>query len=51
MPDCGKISFGSKRAASLSRANRRNKGARMRAYFCRDCLAYHLSSRTDLKTY
>lgn len=40
----GKLSYASRHAATGSRGNHRNKGRRMRAYFCNHCRCWHLSS-------
>jgi hypothetical protein len=40
----GKLSYGSRAAATHSRGNRRNKGRKMRAYECPVCHFWHLSS-------
>ena len=50
MPDTicitGKIAYASRHAATNSRGNVRNKGRRMRAYFCDRCHCWHLTTET-----
>lgn len=47
--ECGKLKFKSKKEAlKLIRSgsrNLKNKAGRVRAYFCRPCLSWHLTTR------
>jgi len=40
----GKLSYGSRSAATGSRGSKRNKGRKVRAYFCPFCHDWHLST-------
>lgn len=54
MPDTicatGKVSYMSRHAATKSRGNQRNKGRKLRAYFCPSCHSWHLTTQTGKET-